>query len=95
MSGPTKPQPSPSFTAASMMFCIVAPMSTHQKGHRPLDLRPVVHDLVRLLVATVVDLTRSTHGMNCAAHSLIHGPKSGSYSSSPQIRATSRRRRAP
>ena len=30
--------------------------------------------------------------MNCAAHSLIHGPKSGSYSSSPQIRATSRRR---
>ena len=26
--------------------------------------------------------------MNCAAHSLIHGPKSGSYSSSPQIRAT-------
>jgi hypothetical protein len=24
------------------------------------------------------------HGMNCAAHSLIHGPKSASYSSSPQ-----------
>ena len=28
--------------------------------------------------------------MNCAAHSLIHGPKSGSYSSSPQILATYR-----
>ena len=32
MSGPTKPQPRPSFTAASMMFCIVAPISTHQNG---------------------------------------------------------------
>ena len=29
--------------------------------------------------------------MNCAAHSLTHGPKSSSYHSSPQIRATSRR----
>ena len=30
--------------------------------------------------------------MNWAAHSLIHGPKSASYDSSPQIRATSRAR---
>ena len=31
--------------------------------------------------------------MNCAAHSLTHGPKSAlAISSSPQIRATSRRR---
>ena len=32
MSGPTNPQPSPSFTAASMMSCIVPPVSTHQNG---------------------------------------------------------------
>ncbi len=32
ISGPTNPHPRPSFTAASMMFCIVAPMSIHQNG---------------------------------------------------------------
>ena len=33
------------------------------------------------------------HGMNWAAHSLTHGPKSSRYHSSPKIRATSDPRR--